>query len=201
MAYKKMTIAEVVAQKGYVESLYMAVVIAFRYAHSFLRIISLRARGYRIAWSALILGSNFFQSTYGAIAVGAKSRIGNFTRLDAGYDGTIHIGSRSLIDDHCFITAQSSVRIGNNVLMAAYCFVTDFNHSILRRDMPVHAQGYQRRPVIIEDDVWIGAHCVILLGVHIGKGAVIGAGSVVTHDVEPYTVVAGNPAKHIRTRP
>ncbi|MEH7581800.1 DapH/DapD/GlmU-related protein, partial [Priestia megaterium] len=60
-------------------------------------------------------------------------------------------------------------------------------------------EGYTKRePVIIEDRVWIGARCIILPGVTIGKGATVGAGAVVTKDVPPYTVVAGNPAKVVK---
>ena len=55
-------------------------------------------------------------------------------------------------------------------------------------------------PIVIEDDVWIGARVIILKGVTIGKGSIIGAGSVVTKDVEPYSIVGGNPAKLIRKR-
>lgn len=56
------------------------------------------------------------------------------------------------------------------------------------------------RDVIVDEDVWIGARVTILCGAHIGRGAIIGAGSVVTRDVMPYSIVAGNPAKHIRYR-
>lgn len=62
-------------------------------------------------------------------------------------------------------------------------------------------QGYTKpRPVVIDDDVWIGSRVTILPGVHIGKGSIIGAAAVVTHDVEPYTIVGGNPAKLIKKR-
>jgi maltose O-acetyltransferase len=62
-------------------------------------------------------------------------------------------------------------------------------------------QGFKdKEPVIIEDDVWIGARVIILPGVKIGKGSIVGAGAVVTKDVEPYSIVAGVPAKLIRKR-
>ena len=62
-------------------------------------------------------------------------------------------------------------------------------------------QGFSKtRPITIGDDVWIGSRVIILGGVNVGNGAVIGAGSVVTHDVPPYSVVGGNPARIIKSR-
>ena len=62
-------------------------------------------------------------------------------------------------------------------------------------------QGYtEMKPVYIDDDVWIGRRVLIMPGVHIGTGAIIAAGSVVTKNVEPYSIVGGNPAKHIKYR-
>ena len=96
---------------------------------------------------------------------------------------------------------SSRVTIGKNVMMGPYCLIYTRNHRFSDTNIPIIEQGYEEyRPVIIEDDVWIGGRVIILPGVKIGKGVVIGAGSVVTKDVPSYSIVAGNPAKIIRKR-
>ena len=103
------------------------------------------------------------------------------------------VGVNSLISSH--------VTIGNDVMMGPDCMIFTANHGMERTDIPMWRQNSSEpRPVVIGDDVWIGARVIILPGVHIGDGAVIGAGSVVTKDVEPYSIVGGNPAKLIRMR-
>ena len=67
--------------------------------------------------------------------------------------------------------------------------------------VPIKEQGYREADIIIEDDVWIGANSVITSGVHVGKGAIIGAGSVVTKNIPSYAIAAGTPAKVIKQRP
>jgi len=74
------------------------------------------------------------------------------------------------------------------------------NHNFDSIDVPMKDQGVATAPIIIEDDCWIAANCIILSGVRIGKGSVIAAGSVVTKDVAPYSVMGGNPAKKLKTR-
>lgn len=86
------------------------------------------------------------------------------------------------------------VRVGPNV-----CMYTS-NHNIENTGVPIVDQGYKENDVVIEDDVWIGANSVILPGVHIGKGVVIGAGSVVTKDLPPNSICGGVPAKFIKFR-
>lgn len=74
-------------------------------------------------------------------------------------------------------------------------------HETSRTDIPMNQQGLREdRPIIIEDDVWIGAGVIILPGRRVGKGAIVGAGAVVAVDVKPYTVVGGNPLSVIGTR-
>ncbi|QOY62012.1 acyltransferase [Lysobacter sp. H21R4] len=93
------------------------------------------------------------------------------------------------------------VRIGDYVLMAPEVIIFSRNHSFMDRDVRICDQGYgPELPVEICDDVWIGARAIILPGLVIGKGAVVGAGSVVTKSVAPYSVVAGNPAKTVKMR-
>lgn len=109
------------------------------------------------------------------------------------------IGNNSGIGQNSFI--GKSVEIGDNVMMGQDCLIYTSNHETSDINKPMNTQGFTAvRPVVIEDDVWIGARVIILPGVHIGTGCVIGAGSVVTHSVAPYCVVAGNPARVIKRR-
>ena len=95
----------------------------------------------------------------------------------------------------------SGVTIGNDVMMGPDCMMFTANHKTDDVTVPMRTQGFTPiDPIVIEDDVWIGARVTIMKGVHIGKGSVIAAGAVVTHDVEPYSVVGGVPAKLIRKR-
>lgn len=86
-------------------------------------------------------------------------------------------------------------------MMAPDVIIIGENHQFSRLDVPMRLQGYQEYPpVYIDDDVWIGARVIILPGITIGKGSILGAGSVVTKDVPPFSIVAGNPARIIRNR-
>jgi len=94
-----------------------------------------------------------------------------------------------------------SVKIGNNVMIGPNCTIVSGNHGILDNGVPMIEQScWSKGKIIIEDDVWIGANCVILDGVIIRSGAIVGGGSVVTKEVPPKAIVAGNPAKIIKYR-
>jgi serine acetyltransferase len=97
------------------------------------------------------------------------------------------------------LDAHSQISIGRNCMIGPYCYITDANHGrapgVLVKD-----QQMEPRPVVIEDDVWLGARVVVLPGVRLGRGCVIGAGAVVTHDVPPGAVFAGVPAVSIGHR-
>ncbi len=90
--------------------------------------------------------------------------------------------------------------IGKDVMMADEVMIISGNHHFDRTDIPMRLQGGEDQRVVIEDDVWIGARVIILPGRRIGKGSILGAGSVITCDVEPYSVMGGNPARLIRRR-
>lgn len=95
----------------------------------------------------------------------------------------------------------SDVSIGKAVMIGPQCIIYTRNHAFSRTDIPMIEQGYSDvKPVVINDDVWIGARVTILPGVNVGKGAIIGAGSVVTKNVPEYAIVGGNPAKVIKIR-
>lgn len=96
---------------------------------------------------------------------------------------------------------QGPLTIGKYVMMGPEVIIYTKNHNISSLEQPMIRQGEtEPKEVIIEDDVWIGARVIILPGVRIGKGAVVAAGAVVTKNVEPYSIVAGVPAKIIRYR-
>jgi acetyltransferase-like isoleucine patch superfamily enzyme len=115
----------------------------------------------------------------------------------------LEVGDHSNIGPGVVISASKLVRIGSHVRISSGVMIADNpGHPldpVARRTRPVSPD--QVRPVIIEDDVWIGSHAIILPGVTLGRGAIVGAGSVVTRDVAPGDVVAGNPAQVIRRAP
>lgn len=117
----------------------------------------------------------------------------------AQFSWDLSIGDNSGVGVNAVIS--SHVVIGDDVMMGPECMMFTSNHGMDRTDIPMWRQPFSDpRPIMIGDDVWIGARVTILPGVHVGNGSVIGAGSVVTKDVPPYSIVGGNPAKVIRMR-
>ena len=111
----------------------------------------------------------------------------------------VTLGDRSGIGINASIGEQT--HIGSDVMMGPDCVIYTRNHRFDRLDIPRREQGYGPvEPVEIGDDCWIGGRVTILPGVHVGNGAVIAAGAVVTKDVPPYAVVGGVPAKIIYNR-
>ena len=103
------------------------------------------------------------------------------------------IGIRARISGTC--------TIGNSVMMGTDVVVITRNHAFARTDIPMMEQGFEEEcPVVIGNDVWIGDRVIILPGVHIGDGAILAAGAVVTKDVPAYAIVGGVPAKVIKMR-
>jgi acetyltransferase-like isoleucine patch superfamily enzyme len=98
------------------------------------------------------------------------------------------------------INASGGVTIGNDCLIGPGVKIWSANHRVQDPDVLIFAQGYDHAPVVLEEDVWLGANAVVLPGVRIGRGAVVAAGAVVTKDVPPMTVVGGVPAKPIGLR-
>ena len=111
----------------------------------------------------------------------------------------IQIGTSTYVNRYTMVDASQSIRIGSNCMIGPFCYITDHDHGTAASTL-IQSQELISRPVVIEDDVWIGAHVCILKGVRLGKGSVIGAGSVVTKNVGPCEVVAGVPARVVSTR-
>ena len=116
---------------------------------------------------------------------------------------TWQAGAVLRLGDNCGLTgavivAARRVDIGDRVLLGANCTVTDTDfHPLAPWDRQRDILAGATAPVVIEDDVFVGMHSLILKGVTIGRGAVVGAGSVVTRDVPPGLIVAGNPARRV----
>lgn len=110
--------------------------------------------------------------------------------------GDVMIGDHTRIGLHNTIIGP--VTIGSHVNLAQGITVTALNHNFADTEKRIDEQGVSTKPVVIEDDIWIGANAVILPGVSIGRHSVVAAGSVVTKDVPPHSLVAGVPAKIIR---
>ena len=98
------------------------------------------------------------------------------------------------------VTTDGGVTIWNRVLIGYRTQILSSNHNVPLSRGRIFDAGHTKKPIVVGDDVWIGANCVILAGVNIGEGAVVAAGSVVTKDVPAFTYVGGVPAKIIKNR-
>ena len=114
----------------------------------------------------------------------------------------ISIGNNVWISKNVALYACNGIKIGNDVIIAKDVSLISGDHEYLNKTTKINKQGMQtnKAPIIIGDDVWIGEKAIILKSVNIGKGCVVGAGSVVTKDIPPFSIAAGNPAKIIKVR-
>ena len=113
----------------------------------------------------------------------------------APYGGSIEIGASAYIGPYCVLYGHGGLTIGRNTAIGAHTVIIPANHGFQQSDRPIHVQALTKEGIMIGEDVWIGAGCKILDGVHIGNSTVIGAGSVVTKDIDAYSVVFGVPAR------
>jgi acetyltransferase-like isoleucine patch superfamily enzyme len=112
----------------------------------------------------------------------------------------VTIGNSTLINTGTKIGGQNGIKIGSYVLIGYNVTIVSENHAYHNPLLPIKEQGYFGGPIVIEDDVWIGANAVILPNIKIGRGAIIGANAVVSKNVQPFSIVGGIPAKHIKFR-
>jgi acetyltransferase-like isoleucine patch superfamily enzyme len=111
----------------------------------------------------------------------------------------IQVGSDSLIGEYTVIRGQGGVRIGERVYTSPFTQILAVNHVFEDPGRPFIEQGITARGITIEDDVWLGAGAIVTDGVRVGRGSVVAAGAVVTEDVPPHSVVAGVPARVVRS--
>ena len=153
-----------------------------------------------------------FPPSYARIKVGQKQlrkicgklileKCGKNVNIEKGarFSTKVQLGDNSGIGVNADLDGK--VVIGANVMMGPNVTILTRNHEFSRTDIPMNQQGMSEMcPVTISDDVWIGMNVIILPGVRVSKGAIIGAGAVVTKNVPEYAVVAGNPAKIVKCR-
>lgn len=119
-----------------------------------------------------------------------------------GGTGDVRVGKNSYINSGVVIYSGNGVNIGEGVLIAANCTFAPVNHEYHAKDKTIMEQRFQpsKGGILVEDDVWIGANCVILDGAILRKGCVVGACSLVKGELEPYSVNVGNPIRKIGQR-
>ena len=141
-------------------------------------------------------GTNISVSDYPTL-IGAPDAHIQFTAWNVGgWDGSIEIGKYSLITPGVRIMAAKKITIGDSCMIAHGAYISDADwHGIYDRAEPVG----NAKPVVFEDNVWIGDSAIICKGITIGKNSIVGAGAVVTKDVPPNSIFAGNPAKLVKT--
>lgn len=148
------------------------------------------------AWSSKVYWSVRMDTPpYRRFWLGRKSVVESYCCINNAV-GDVTIGDQTRIGIHC--TVIGPVCIGNNVNLAQGITVTALNHNFKDTTRRIDEQGISTKPVVINDDVWIGANAVILPGVTIGRHVVVAAGAVVTKDVPDNCVVGGVPAKVIK---
>lgn len=112
----------------------------------------------------------------------------------------LKIGVRSKVLNNVIIDARGGVEIGANTQIGFESIILTGSHNIYNSEMPILDQGMNFKCVTIGDDVWLGTRVIVLPGVSIGNGAIVGAGSVVTKDLEPNSIYGGVPAKFLKGR-
>ncbi|MFP7753822.1 acyltransferase [Thermodesulfobacteriota bacterium B35] len=154
---------------------------------------------YAISLIPGMIGRFFRRRFWGIGSVGKNVNIGEGCWFS--HSEKLILGDNVGINMGCMLNANGGLEIGKNTLLGPGVVIWSQNHIYTRRDIPVAKQGYECKRVIIGEDVWIGARAIILPGVRVGKGAVVGAGAVVTGDVASFSIVAGVPARQIKERP
>ncbi len=154
----------------------------------------------------LSLGANIFiadRVVLNQVHGGGNLQIGNNTHIfrdtiiatGHGQSGSVTIGDRTSIQPRCQIMGyKGPIRIGNNVQIAPNCALYSYNHGFAASEVIARQPLYTKGGIVIEDDAWLGYGVIVLDGIRIGRGAVVGAGSVVTRDIPDNAISSGSPA-------
>lgn len=132
---------------------------------------------------------------FNPFTIGINSVIEEYAVINNGMGG-VSIGNNTLIG--LFNVVIGPISIGNDVIIAQNVVLSGLNHGYENIELPIKDQPCNVSEIVIEDECWIGANAVITAGVRVGKHSIVAAGSIVTKDVPPYTIVGGNPAKVLK---
>ncbi len=136
---------------------------------------------------------------YGRLVLGRWIHLGVNTALRC-HEGTLSVGDKCVFGRDVSVNCYLDVEIGAAALFADDIYISDFDHKFADLTIPIKDQGIAKSRVRIEPDVWLGTKVTVARGVVIGAGAVVGANAVVTHDLPPYSVSVGVPARVIKDR-
>lgn len=137
------------------------------------------------------------------IVIGAHSVVDSFVKIKpAGGSGDVIVGEYCVINSGCVIYTGNGVKIGDSVAIAANCVFAPVNHEFSNSAVRIRDQGFKpsKGGIVVEDDVWIGAGCVILDGSILRRGCVVAAMSLVRGEIAPYSIQGGNPLQLIGWR-
>ena len=151
----------------------------------YVRRIGLRRRGVRVFNNTVLANVQF----KGTAVVEPYCRLNGIPKITCGDNFYLNVGCHLLGD----------ITFGDHVMIGPKTVIWGRDHG-MDLGTPMRSQPHNNAPIVIGNDVWIGAGVIILKGVVIGDGAVVAAGAVVTRDVEPFAIVAGNPARKIKSR-
>ena len=148
-------------------------------------------------FEGLALRAGFYRLLFGSLEgfafIYPGARLDHCRGIRAGRSFAVHSGA--------FVSGRGGLTIGSGVLIGPNAVIVSTQHRYDQVDRPICEQGHRLLPTAIGDDVWIGANAVILPGTEIATGTIVSAGAVVTQNTEPYSIVAGVPARMIARRP
>jgi acetyltransferase-like isoleucine patch superfamily enzyme len=139
-------------------------------------------------------------SLAGRIILGDDVWLSRGSYVLAHRNAEVRIDDRAYIGHRSLLYGTGGIHIGQDVLLANDVQLICGNHTFARRDVPIRAQPTVEQPIVVEEDVWLGASVIVLGGVTVGRGSVVGAGAVVTQDLPPYSIARGVPARVVGMR-
>ena len=178
--------------------------LKFKYFMFFIRLVLLKIKyGSKIFFSSIKIGFEnsiliLVDNNLSSIKFGAFNYFYRYGNIEVYDGGIIEFGNNISINKGFSIVCRSSIRFGNNIMIGPNAMIYDHNHNYFNNSMPFSKQGFNSKPIIFGDNIWLGANVFIAPGITIGSNVVIAAGSIVTKNIASNSIVGGNPAKLIR---